>query len=81
MNFFDNMLIVRCDKCSHRTIVFLHCFDGLLDESDFIGSEGILAIELLVDAFYVLLPNCWRLLMKVLTLTAPSIGDSSNTMK
>ena len=34
----------------------LHRLDGLLDESDFIGSEGILAIELLVDALYGLAP-------------------------
>lgn len=52
MGFLNNMLIVRCEHLSHRTIVFLHRLDGLLDESDFIGSEGILAIEMLVNALY-----------------------------
>lgn len=35
----------------------LHCLDGLLDECDFIGSEGILAIELLVG-YKMFVPNC-----------------------
>lgn len=82
--FMGRQQLVRTDTQDYYIdLVFynvvLKCY-CLLDESDFIGSEGILAIELLVDNRYVLLPNCWRLLMKVLTLTAPSIGESSKTI-
>ena len=90
-HFVNYKMIVSYDLSVRCAVYFANSYrmpcllsyrlDGLLDESDFLGSEGILTIELLVDALYGLDPNCWRLLMNELTLAAPSIGDSSNIIK
>lgn len=58
----------------------LHRLDGLFDECNLIRCERILAIDLLVG-YKMFVPNCWRLLMNVLTLTAPSMEEFSNTIK
>ena len=68
---FNGTLVIR---------YHLYRLDGLFDECNFIRCESILAIDLLVG-YKMLAPNCWRLLMKVLTLTAPSMGEFSNTIK